>query len=323
MIKQFNSLKSHLLADNFFREIFYIDRDINGLSFFISVILRMSFILFLAETISNDIIIIPVIFYFSYNTLKWRIKAVYGKSGLGTTILSVIWTIAFIYFIKYMVFVFLYFSFFDLSQNSYSFPFFDQGKVIITSLGFMHSLSFLIFILSVIILSLYKNDLGRSIYLSHNNSYYSQRKYLDTHLRAVVINIGFLIVFFLLSLISTRRFGLWFDTRSVALNSVIFLWSVTNLIIYFYNTSSRLKDFSVSRLWVLLLYIVTGIGLFSSPVASLGAPFIVSKFGDTELLIAYNTYIRPLIDLVTRPLYHVSLIVYFILLFIPGRKHLK
>lgn len=318
MIHLYQKVKNNLLADNFFSNLFYIGREINGFTFFIAIILRFTLLTFVAETVVNHIIVIPFIFYISLNSLKWRIKAIYGGNGTGTVILSIIWTIALTFCLRYITFSRLYAVI--ISSLDRSLPFLDQAKLIIQSLAGIHIISFIIFFVSLIVLSLLNRSSGEYLFSVNDKSFYCQRRYFSTYMKIIIFNILFLKVISLLFYIISRSYGYIPESDSFIIKAIFWLWAIVNFAAYLYNTGSRIRDFSVSMpwLWAIFLFFLGSISFISSPLSASISSLIVSRFFGTNELVAFSTFIGPLIDLASRPIYHLVIIIYFILLFVPG-----
>lgn len=318
MIQLYKKVKSNLLADNFFRNLFCIDREINGLTFFLTIILRFTLLSFLAETVINHIIVIPFIFYISYNSLKWRVKAIYGNIRTGTVVLSIIWTIALTFCLRYITFSRLYAVI--VSSLDRSLPFLDQAKLIIQSLAGLHIISFIIFLISLIVLSLLNRSSGEYLFTVNYDSFFCQRRYFSTYMKIIIFNILFLKVISILIYLISRTSGYLPESDSYIIKVILWLWGIVNFAAYLYNTGSRIKDFSISMpwFWAILLSVIGTISFLSSPLSSLLSTIIISRSFGVNTMAAYSTYLGPLIDLISRPLYNFVLIIYFILLFIPG-----
>lgn len=319
MKNKFLTIKKHILNDSYFSNLITIKKEINGSTFFIATILRLTLLSFITHNFFNLIVLIPLAYYLYYNTIKWRIKSITEDYKIITIILSIIWTITTIFFFRYVNLNSLY-SILNISSLISDYPFIAPASILIKLIAIGHITSTAIMILSIILLSLLFYKRGENLFKIKAENHYCQRRYLNTSIKILLINISFSVLFTLFILSSGLQRSYISSTEIIILTPLI-LWSLFNLITYFYNNSNRVKDLGLSGLWSILLFILGLVGFISSPSTSLWSGIIFEKLSvSSEEIFAFNTYIGPIIDLVTAPVYHLTMVCYFILLFIPGKN---
>lgn len=321
MIKLFNSIKEHLLRDNFLKDTFYINRELSRSAFFLAVIMRFILLSYLMNIVGNIIILIPFVYYLFYNVIKWRIKSFADNYKPWSILLTIIWTVAICFIVRYMTFIAIYSGVYSLMSGTMPYPFKEEAATVVKYIVVLQISTSTILLVSYITLSIIGSKNGNREIFKDSETFYSQRKYFGTMMKILIINLIYIVFAGAIIFIVYYKNPYRFSYSNTFVSVIIIIWSIFNVVAFFYNTSSRIKDFGLSRAWVILLYFLGYIGLVSTPVVSFSVPMAISKLSSNfEIIIAYNTYISHLISIVSTPIYHLLILIYFTLLFIPGRR---